>query len=101
MEEKYDKIIKLVKKCGDTLKKIDYREESKVKEDGSLVTKYDLIIDRILTDELKQIADIPVLSEEHSEQLGDTYFVIDPIDGTHNFSRGLEFFRNNGSISRE
>lgn len=43
------------------------------------------MIDKKLSQELKKIANCSVLSEEHKEDIGNTYFVIDPIDGTHNF----------------
>lgn len=88
----FNQTLKIVKECGNILEEVDYEKEIKIKEDGSLVTKYDLMLDAILSKKLKEIKNIPVLSEEHYEELGDTYFVIDPIDGTHNFSRGLEYF---------
>ena len=86
-------IIELVKECGEILKNATMEKEAHEKKDGSLVTKYDLMIDEKLTKGLKEMyGDIPVLSEEHEENLNDTYFVIDPIDGTHNFNAGLEYF---------
>lgn len=89
----FDKTLKLVKQCGEILKVAVIKEkESKIKEDGSLVTTYDLMIDNKLSTELKKIANCPILSEEHIEELSDTYFVIDPIDGTHNFNIKWDFF---------
>ena len=88
----FDIIIEKVKECGEILKNADKNKQAVEKEDGSLVTRYDLLIDSILTKELKSICNIPVLSEEHKEKIGNTYFIIDPIDGTHNFNSGLEFF---------
>lgn len=92
LEEKMGEVLKLVKECGEILKnaKNDKKEENK--EDGSLVTKYDILIDKKLTEGLKKIIDCPVLSEEHKEDIKNNYFVIDPIDGTHNFSRGFECY---------
>ena len=90
--EKYNEIVKLVKKCAEILKNVDKNKEEKTKSDGSLVTKYDLIIDDMLKDGLKKIMNYPILSEEHSEVIDDTYFVVDPIDGTNNFNRGIEHF---------
>lgn len=91
-KEFYDLIIEKVKECGEILKNAGEDKGEKEKPDGSLVTKYDLLIDEKLTKELKAIYNIPVFSEEHKEELSDTYFVIDPIDGTHNFIFGLEYF---------
>jgi len=91
-QEFYNKIIQKVIECGEILKNPEENKMEKEKPDGSLVTKYDLLIDEKLTNELKAICNIPVFSEEHKEELSDTYFVIDPIDGTHNFIFGLEYF---------
>lgn len=89
----FDKTLTLVKECGEILKNVINEEKDKqIKADGSIVTKYDLMIDKKLSQELKEIANCSVLSEEHIEELEDTYFVIDPIDGTHNFDIKWEFF---------
>ena len=90
--EFYNLIIEKVKQCGEILKSAEKDKSTTEKMDGSLVTKYDLIIDNKLTNELKSIYNIPVFSEEHQESFDDTYFIIDPIDGTHNFNFGLEYF---------
>lgn len=93
IEQLFNKTLLLVKECGEVLKNaIKEEKESQIKKDGSIVTKYDLMIDTKLTQELKKIANCSVLSEEHEEDLGNTYFVIDPIDGTHNFDIKWEFF---------
>lgn len=92
VEQIFNEALKLVKECSNILKDVDFDKEAVIKSDGSLVTKYDLMLDEKLTKGLKAIVDYPVLSEEHKEVLGDSYFVIDPIDGTHNFSRGFECF---------
>ena len=92
LEKIFNQTLDVVNKCGKILKNVNFDEEATVKLDGSLVTKYDLMIDEILTKRLKEILNIPILSEEHSEEISDTYFVVDPIDGTHNFSRGFECF---------
>lgn len=90
--EFYNTIIEKVKECGEILKSADLDKSPAEKKDGSLVTKYDLLIDKKLTTELKKIYNIPVFSEEHEENFSNTYFVIDPIDGTHNFNSGLDYF---------
>ncbi|PZO20072.1 MAG: inositol monophosphatase [Leptolyngbya foveolarum] len=62
------------------------------KADGSLVTEYDKWSDQELRDRIHQIfPDHGVLSEEAEHILPDTdwCWVIDPIDGTTNFTRGI------------
>lgn len=62
------------------------------KGDGSLVTRSDQWADQALRDEIAQtFPDHGVLSEEAEHILPDTdwCWVIDPIDGTTNFTRGI------------
>lgn len=92
LEEVFEKTLILIKECSTLLKNTSQELDEQSKKDGTLITKYDLIVDQKLTQELKKIVNYPILSEEHEENIGDTYFVIDPIDGTHNFSRGFEYF---------
>lgn len=63
-----------------------------VKGAQDYVTDIDHEVDRQLTNVLSELTSgIPVHSEERDlEDLGDTYWLIDPIDGTSNFIHGLE-----------
>ena len=62
-----------------------------VKQDRSLVTEADQRAEDIILEALQKIApDIPVLAEEaaaagHIPELGDTFFLVDPLDGTREF----------------
>lgn len=71
-----------------------------VKSDGTLLTEADLAVQRALVRLLPQLADYPVLGEEMSAvvqqdlwaaNLGGLW-VVDPVDGTTNFARGMPFF---------
>lgn len=70
------------------------------KADGSLLTEADLAAQYALVQRLPQLLAYPVLGEEMTirEQEAllraspDGLWVVDPIDGTTNFSRGLPFF---------
>lgn len=90
----FNETLELVIECGNILKdKLNEEKDSKIKEDGSIVTKYDLLMDKILSEKLKKFGNCSVLSEEHKEDnIEDTYFVVDPIDGTHNFEIGWDIF---------
>ena len=90
----FKETMQLVKECSAIIEEKYNEVDKRVKEkdDGSLVTEYDIIVDNKLTEGLKQIINIPVLSEEHEENIEKTYFIIDPIDGTHNFNIGYECF---------
>jgi 3'(2'), 5'-bisphosphate nucleotidase len=56
----------------------------------------DLIADRCMREELRTIADLPVISEEdvasHSARRPAEYWLIDPIDGTASFAHGFPGF---------
>lgn len=58
------------------------------------VTDVDRRLDEVLTERLSALTPgVPVLSEERPiEESGDTFWIIDPIDGTHNMMTGLPFF---------
>src|SRR6058998_429907 len=67
------------------------------KIDGSPVTEADLAADRIIAEGLAQVApDIPSLSEERTQQATQPYkesfFLIDPLDGTKEFVAGRNEF---------
>ncbi len=66
------------------------------KSDGSPVTEADLASDRIIADGLARLApDIPTLSEERATQGNgrfETFFLVDPLDGTKEFVAGRDEF---------
>src|SRR5215831_87483 len=67
------------------------------KADGSPVTEADLAADRIIAGGLRELApDIPMLSEERvnsaSPPYRESFFLIDPLDGTKEFVAGRAEF---------
>ena len=73
------------------------KDMQSVSTKGSLrdiVTRTDLAISELLVDRLSATG-IPVISEEQNRNFGevpDVFWVVDPIDGTVNFSNGLPQF---------
>ena len=66
-----------------------------IKSDGSIVTYADLEVEEYIFSNLSSIdLRIPIISEERSVNLDlfleDVYWIIDPIDGTSNFSNGKD-----------
>ncbi|MBE6450411.1 MAG: inositol monophosphatase [Alphaproteobacteria bacterium] len=88
-------IINVVRECGDIIKNAKINNVQFKNEDRrNLLTEYDVKIQGILQQKLKEI--MPVASFLGEE--GDQYyqkngycFVCDPIDGTTNFSKGCKF----------
>ncbi|MCK8515611.1 inositol monophosphatase family protein [Methylonatrum kenyense] len=77
------------------------RVERSFKADGSIVTAADLAMQSGLQDVLRQYwPDIPLLGEEMAPEdqaallaaTGQPVWVLDPLDGTSNFSAGIPFF---------
>jgi len=69
--------------------------EFTAKKDGSLVTPIDLKAEKLLVDSIKE--NFPgdrILSEESEPKASDAAFkwIIDPLDGTHNYIRGVDVF---------
>lgn len=59
-----------------------------VKSRGDFATEVDLTIEKRLRDILQQMTGIPVYGEESGGNIHDTVWVVDPIDGTANYSAG-------------
>lgn len=72
------------------------RADRTVKEDGSYVTKGDLLCEQLVTDYIRSLPDeYEVISEEMDLSCfvynpEKNYVVLDPIDGTENFTSGLK-----------
>ena len=67
------------------------------KSDGSPVTIADMAADRIIADGLKALApNVPTLSEERVDKTarayGDSFFLVDPLDGTKEYIAGRNEF---------
>jgi 3'(2'), 5'-bisphosphate nucleotidase len=90
-------LTELVAAAGSAILAVD-RSRMRVagKSDGSPVTEADLASDRIIADGLARLApDIPTLSEERATQESgrfETFFLVDPLDGTKEFVAGRDEF---------
>jgi 3'(2'), 5'-bisphosphate nucleotidase len=94
----------LVVKAGGAILAVD-RTGMRVdgKQDGSPVTEADLAADSIIAEGLARLAaDVPTLSEERAQHatppFRDSFFLIDPLDGTKEFVAGRDEFTVNLAI---
>lgn len=88
--------IRAAKKAAGIVKK-GFRQALEIREKANnegVVTQIDHQSEEIIIKILKGSSSYPVLAEESgaSGKLGDTFWVIDPLDGTRNFSRGVPIF---------
>ena len=92
--DRYLKLAKeIIKKAGLMILEEKKRGFRVIRKDSKeMVTNLDLLIQEYLKDELKkELGEVLVFSEEQKDQAvnQDSYWSIDPIDGTHNFIAGL------------
>ena len=90
-------LTELVATAGSAILAVDRSRMSVAgKSDGSPVTEADLASDRIIAAGLARLApDIPTLSEERATQESgrfETFFLVDPLDGTKEFVAGRDEF---------
>jgi myo-inositol-1(or 4)-monophosphatase len=85
----------LARRAGDLLRQAYGREiEAEHKGAVDLVTEYDLRAEEFLTRAIRQAypADAMLAEEGGASGAGELTWVIDPLDGTTNFARGVPFF---------
>jgi len=89
-------IIKIVKRAGSEVeKKFNKDRVIKIKKRGQIVTQADLIADKIIVGAIKRkFPGHSILSEEsgHRKTNSEYFWIIDPIDGTTNYSIGSPLF---------
>jgi len=80
------------------------RQDVRVKGRGNVVTETDLAAERAILAALRQeYPDHAVLAEETAGEAprGGWLWVIDPLDGTQNFSRGIPYFATNVALCHD
>ena len=83
------------------LRKIGLKKE--IKSDNTPVTNGDIEVNNILTEKIKNItSDIPIVSEESSNNKSNNnlndFWLIDPIDGTHDYINDKDEFTLNAAL---
>ncbi len=91
-------LLKLIQKSGEIVRK-GYAEKDKGERSkeglGDILTKFDLEVDSLIVNHLrKNYPDCSIMSEESPliEKASEYIFLIDPIDGTSNFVKGVPLF---------
>lgn len=102
-----EKFINIVFQAGDIALKnqTESKNSFNKKKDGSLVSKADILVNKVLLNFLSEnYPNIKVLTEEdeNKNQLAavkeNTFFIIDPIDGTKDYINGDKFYTVNMSL---
>ena len=83
------------------LRRIGLKKE--IKSDNTPVTNGDIEVNKILTEKIKNItSDIPIVSEESSSNKSNdnlnNFWLIDPIDGTHDYINNKDEFTLNAGL---
>ena len=100
MKKMLEDCIRIAQEAGKAIMEVynsdDFAVEQK-KEDGysSPLTKADKAANKIIEQGLKNISNLPILSEEgdHNQDFGDEFWLVDPLDGTK------EFIKKNGEFT--
>jgi len=86
-----DKFIEIVKEAGELFKEGYYKKkEVSFKGVKDLVTTYDIAVEEFLKKEFSKF-DYTIIAEESLKDEFNNSIIIDPIDGTTNFTNGLPF----------
>ena len=77
--------------------------KKEIKSDNTPVSNGDLEVNKFITKKISEITpDIPIISEETSENKGNTqlknFWLVDPIDGTYDYINNLEEFTINAGL---
>lgn len=76
-----------------------------LKRDGTPVTSADVEVERCMLEVLRRrLPELPIVGEEEAstdQSRPGTYAVVDPIDGTSNFLRGVPFFGITAAVIRD
>ena len=83
------------------LRRIGLKKE--IKSDNTPVTNWDIEVNKILTEKIKNItSDIPIVSEESTTNKSNNnlndFWLIDPIDGTHDYINNKDEFTLNAGL---
>ena len=85
---------------------LDLREKGlikKIKSDNTPVTNCDIEVNKIIIEKISSLTpNIPIISEETAENKSkknlEDFWLIDPIDGTHDYINNLEEFTINAGL---
>lgn len=86
--------VRAATEAGDRARSVKQTTSSERKANDSIVTEADREAEAIVREILEGESDYPILGEEHGGDVdtADTYWVVDPIDGTRNFSYEQPFY---------
>lgn len=87
-DERLELAVHAAEKAGEAAASVKYTTPQERKGNGTVVTEADREAEQIVRDILTANSDLPLLGEEQGGDIEDedSYWVIDPIDGTKNFS---------------
>ena len=97
-------LIETFKKAGEESIKIEKKGvKIKIKDDGSPVTDGDIKVNEIITKKIIELTpNIPIISEEtvdlKKKNTLNTYWLIDPIDGTKEYIAGRDEYTLNAGL---
>ena len=99
-----EELIPLFKKAGDiSIKLRNEGLKKEIKKDNTPVTNGDIEVNNLITKEIEKLTpEIPIISEETTSNKSDkflkNFWLIDPIDGTHDYINNRDEFTLNAGL---
>lgn len=93
-DERLELAVEAAEKAGDSASAAQHTTSKGMKDNDTIVTEADKEAERIVRDILTESSSLPILGEEYGGDISeeDSYWVVDPIDGTKNFSYGQPLY---------
>lgn len=100
IDSRIDDILKILSQTSFFLKQsqVDNDIQKSIKDDGTILTNYDLAADIFIQQNLQKLFGyVDIISEESSDEHNittlkkESYFILDPIDGTYSYAKGGDF----------
>lgn len=93
-DDRLELAVKAAERAGASAESVKHTTSKELKDNNMIVTEADKEAEHIVREILSEESSLPILGEEHGGDVSeeDSYWVVDPIDGTTNFSHGQPIY---------
>lgn len=93
-DDRLELAVTAAERAGASAESVKHTTSKELKDNETIVTEADKEAEHIVRDILGEESPYPILGEEHGGDISgeDSYWVVDPIDGTTNFSYGQPIY---------
>lgn len=93
-DDRLELAVRAAEQAGASAESVKHTTSKELKGNDMIVTEADREAEKMVRDILTEGSSLPILGEEHGGEVSeaDSYWVVDPIDGTMNFSYGQPMY---------